>query len=417
MSAVRPGILVALALTLAPACGHKGPPLPPRRRTPPALSDFRLAQRGAALEISCTAPRASVEGVAFDRVGVELLWGEGWVDLEEKGHRRVVRADPGGRVVETLPLPPPGTLVRAAGRARVGRDEGQRSLILTLETHEPLAPPSDLTARLRPEGVDLSWQGVTPEKIPPPDLGPVGPMRRPFAPGFASRGKRAAPRSEPVPDTASGGTEEKPAARSGMSGAAAPGEPATVTDEPRAGAAGEANRAEEDVTLTSHLPRSHGFSVYRRLESGTYGAPLNDEPLEGRLFTDVHAPLDTTVCYAIRAVGSVEPLIESAASNEVCLEVRDIAPPSPPSGLAVVPREGGLEVVWSPSPEPDVAGYRIYRAIGEGEAERVGEVPAETTVWLDPTAEAGVLYGYTVSAFDQVGNESPPSGSAQGRGP
>jgi hypothetical protein len=119
----------------------------------------------------------------------------------------------------------------------------------------------------------------------------------------------------------------------------------------------------------------------------------------------------------IRAVGSTEPVIESAPSNEVCLDVRDIAPPPPPSGLAVVPREGGLEVVWSPSSEADLGGYRIYRAAGGGEPERVGEVPAGTTVWLDTETETRVLYRYTVTAFDQAGNEGPPSGAAQGRGP
>jgi hypothetical protein len=421
MSAARPGIIVALALTLVPACGHKGPPLPPRRRTPPALSDFRLAQRGAALEISCTAPRASVEGVAFDRVNVELFWGEGWVDLEEKGRRRVVRTEPGARVVETVPLPPPGTLVRAAGRATVGRDKGQRSLILTLETHEPLSPPSDLTARLRLKGVGLSWRGVRPEKIPPLVLGLVGSMRRFFVSGCGAGGSEERAGDEPPSPVAAsreaGKKPTRPGAESGLSGAEAPDEAARVAGERRAGAAGEGAHAGEDVTLTSHLPRANGFRVYRRLQSSTYGAPLNDEPLERRLFTDEHAPLGTTVCYAIRAVGSVEPLIESAPSKEVCLEVRDITPPSPPSGLAVVPRETGLEVVWSPSPEGDVAGYRIYRATGEGEAESVGEVPADTTVWLDPSPESGVLYSYTVSAFDKAGNVSPPSGAAQGRGP
>jgi hypothetical protein len=426
MSALRPGILLALTLTLVPACGHKGPPLPPRRRTPPALSNFRLAQRGAALEISCTAPSASVEGVAFDQVGIELLWGEGWVDLEEKGRRRVVRADPGARVVETVPLPPPGTLVRAAGRATVGRDKGQRSLILALETHEPLSPPSDLTARLRTKGVGLSWRGVRPEKIPPPDLGPAGPTRPAFAPGLRSgRRETRARGGPPARDAASEGAEEASAEQGverEMSEAGGPDATAAQADERSPSrSAGEAASPEEegteDLTLTSPLPRSHGFRVYRRVQSSTYGAPLNDEPLERRLFTDEHPPLDTTACYTVRAVGSVEPLIESAPSNEVCLEVRDITPPPPPSGLAVIPREGGLEVVWSPSSERDVAGYRIYRATGEGEAESVGEVPADITVWLDPTPESGVLYSYTVSAFDQAGNESPPSGAAQGRGP
>ena len=425
MPMVRPAIPLALALTLAPACGHKGPPLAPRLRTPPALSEFRLAQRGTALEISCTAPGASVGGVLFDHVDVELFWGEGWIDLEKKGQRRTLRAEPGARVVETVPLPAPGTLVRAAGRAAAGRDKGQRSLILALETHEPLSPPNDLAVRLRAKGVTLSWRGVRPEKIPPPDLGPVGGLRRPFAEGPAF-GTGAPPRESDAPegppsDAAPEEADERPGEPGGEGGE---GEPASATDEaPPGEATGEDVGLDEDAAEDDSapsvlpLPRSHGFRVYRRLQSSPFRAPLNVEPLERRLFTDTAAPLGATVCYLIRAVGSVEPLIESAPSNEVCLDVRDIAPPSPPSGLAVVPRDGGLEVVWSPSSESDLGGYRIYRTIGEGEVERVGEVPAGTTAWLDTAPQAGVLYRYTVTAFDQAGNEGPPSGSARGRGP
>jgi predicted small lipoprotein YifL len=424
MAMVRPATLLALALTLAPACGHKGPPLPPRRRTPPTLSEFRLAQRGEALEISCTAPTASVEGVLFDRVDIELFWGEGWVDVEKKGQQRSLRAEPGARVVETVPLPPPGTLVRAAGRATVGRDKGQRSLILALETHEPLSPPVDLSARLRASGVTLSWRGIRPEKLPPPDLGPVGGFRRPFA-RDPSSAPGTPPREgvdSPAPDAASERTPGKRGEAPGEGGGRAAG--VTPSDEPAPDETiGDAVSADEDAAEgdpavpAQPLPRRHGFRVYRRLPPGTYRAPLNPEPQERRLFTDVDAPLGATVCYVIRAVGSVEPLIESAPSNEVCLDVRDIVPPAPPSGLAVVPRGGGLEVVWSPSSDNDLGGYRIYRAAGAGEAEKVGEVPAGTTVWLDTAPQPGVLHRYTVTAFDQAGNEGPPSGAAQGRGP
>jgi len=405
--------LLALALTLSPACGHKGPPLPPRLHTPPTLVDFRLAQRGDALEMSCSVPRASVDGLAFERIDIELFWGEGWVDLEKEGQRRKLRVEPGSRVVETMPLPDPGTLVRAAGRAVAGRDKGQRSLILALETHEPLAPPHDLMARLRTNGVGLNWEGPCPEKLPPPDLGTLG-GRRPFsmdppssddpdAPeGTAPAIESAEPEAPAEPEATPAPTDEPPAAEGGAH-----------AEDP----ASEEGSDEDDTAAEAPKARSHGFRVYRRLASLPYGVPLNYEPQEKRLFTDTEAPLGASVCYAIRAVGSTEPLVESAVSNEVCLDVLDISPPGPPTGLAVVPRDGGLEVVWSPSSESDLGGYRIYRALGAAAPARVGEVPAGTTAWLDQTPKSGVLYRYRVTAFDSVGNEGLPSGTAQGRGP
>src|SRR5207344_272657 len=98
------------------ACGHRGPPLAPLRHTPPSLQEFRLAQRGGALEVSVLAPAASVDGIAYESLALEVLFVEGQKDLEKAGTRRQVLAQPRQRVVETLPLPAPGTVARAAVR-------------------------------------------------------------------------------------------------------------------------------------------------------------------------------------------------------------------------------------------------------------------------------------------------------------
>jgi hypothetical protein len=122
--------------------------------------------------------------------------------------------------------------------------------------------------------------------------------------------------------------------------------------------------------------------------------------------SDTLAPTGTTACYVVRAVASIQPLVESAASNEACVEVRDVAPPAAPAGLAVLPRDGGLEVLWSPSAEADLAVYRVYRAAEGGAPERIAEVGPGRAAWLDESARRGVAYGYSVTAVDQAGNES-----------
>ncbi len=407
MNRARSLALLTLVAALAPACGHRGPPVPPLRHTPPMLGLFRLAQRGDVLEVSCTAPRASVDGVAFDSVDIEIFWGEGLVDLEKEGSRRTVQALPGTSIVETLPLPAPGTLVRAAARAVVGRNEGQRTLILALEAQPPLTPPDELSALLLEKGVALSWQGPLPEPVAPPDLGPAGGAPLPFSDFF----------SQERPDREAVGEElqESPGERPRE----APGKARPVGDEAPGvrgrSPLGRSAPAEEGMPPDELLLRTHGFRVYRRAPSGTFGTPLNREPLEERELTDRMAPVGATACYVVRAAASVEPLIESAPSNEVCLEVRDITPPAPPTGLAVVPREGGLDVVWSPPPALDVGGYRIYRAAGGEDAVVVAEVKAGETTWHDARVDAGVLYRYTITALDRAGNESPPSGSVEGR--
>ena len=115
----------------------------------------------------------------------------------------------------------------------------------------------------------------------------------------------------------------------------------------------------------------------------------------------------------MRAVASTEPLIESAPSNEACLERRDITPPGAPVGLAVLPRQGGLELLWSPSPEEDLAGYRVYRAAEGSAPQRLAELAPSKAAYLDESAVKGVVYHYTLTAFDQAGNESPPSDAVE----
>jgi hypothetical protein len=239
-------------------------------------------------------------------------------------------------------------------------------------------------------GVALSWQGPVPDPVAAPDLGLAGPL--PFSTFLSGE-----PTDEEEPETEAGRTEPTSSATAAQAAGAPP---------------------EEDTgppTELEMVERSHGFRVYRRARSEAFGPPLNQEPLEGHELEDQRAPVGRTACYVVRAVASVDPLIESAPSNEMCLEVRDIAPPSPPTGLAVVPREGGLEVVWSPSSARDVAGYRIYRATGSGDAVMVAEVEASATAWRDAQVDARVLYRYTITALDQAGTEGPPSNAAEGR--
>ena len=62
-----PGTLLTTALVAASlACGHRGDPLPPLRHTPPGLAEFRLAQRGDALEVTLLTPSAYLLFVVTD---------------------------------------------------------------------------------------------------------------------------------------------------------------------------------------------------------------------------------------------------------------------------------------------------------------------------------------------------------------
>jgi hypothetical protein len=170
----------------------------------------------------------------------------------------------------------------------------------------------------------------------------------------------------------------------------------------------------EGVKATTVEVRKAGFFVYRRVGTESYRLPTGPQPLADRRSTDAAAPEGGKACYVVRAVASVDPLVESAPSNEACVDVRDIEPPAAPSGLAVLPRDKGLEVLWTPSVEADLAGYGVYREAKGEPRHKLADVEAGRSSWLDESASRGMDYRYTVTAVDRAGNESPEAPLVEG---
>jgi hypothetical protein len=366
--------LLALgSLSLVVACGKRGDPRPPLRKTPQPLASFRIAQRADRLEISGIAPRLSTEGVALKPLTVEILRADGEGDFLKLARKRSFAVQPGEPFTEPDTLPAAGTTVRIAARAVASGKPSAMTGILTLPVQAPPTAPFELVATLSEGGVQLKWSGKRPNPLP----APVSPP----------------PVTPPSPSPTQ----------------AAPPPPPTATTPP-AGAPTTATPPELP------LPKS-GFWVYRRAKADRYDRPLFAEPTSDKSALDSSATAGQEWCYVVRAVVSAEPLIESASSNEACLTARDIAPPTVPSGLTLLAAQGALELRWSSSPEADLALYRVYRAGPNGAAEKIAEVPAGTAVFLDTTAARGTAYRYTITAVDGAGNESAHSAPLLGNLP
>jgi len=134
-------------------------------------------------------------------------------------------------------------------------------------------------------------------------------------------------------------------------------------------------------------------------------------------YLDVQIEWGKTYVYTVRSVaqyGAQE--IESGESRSVQVTPKDIFPPAPPLELVGVfvpaAREtpAAVELSWAISPEPDAAGYYVYRA-GEGEekAQRVTGTLLPTPSFRDTSLTPGATYRYEVTAVDRSGNESQPS--------
>lgn len=122
-------------------------------------------------------------------------------------------------------------------------------------------------------------------------------------------------------------------------------------------------------------------------------------------FLDSTARFDTAYSYRIEAFST---LSRSGFTAPIGITPIDTFPPSVPAGLSAVPGIGSIEVAWERSPEPDVAGYRLYRATPDLDWRVVGgQTPSAN--YSDRDVASGVRYRYAVSAVDLKGNESPRS--------
>ena len=79
-------------------------------------------------------------------------------------------------------------------------------------------------------------------------------------------------------------------------------------------------------------------------------------------------------------------------------------PPPPPSGTGT----GTVTVMWTANSEADLKGYRVYVGTQSGVRSQTFDVGNVTSARL--TLPLGSTYWFSVTAYDNTGNESSPSG-------
>lgn len=149
------------------------------------------------------------------------------------------------------------------------------------------------------------------------------------------------------------------------------------------------------------------FRVWRRGEKQTNAVLLGETA--GGEYLDPTAEFGHTYRYSVEAVrseGNVRAASERTAEVEIFPE--DRFPPSAPAGVTAIASTGSIELAWEQNSEPDLAGYRVYRAEGTGEFARIGEIRTAPN-YSDRPVRSGVRYRYAVSSVDKAGNESAQS--------
>jgi len=156
---------------------------------------------------------------------------------------------------------------------------------------------------------------------------------------------------------------------------------------------------------------AHDIAGYRIFRSSTGQAA--SFALQGETATspyrDSQFEFGQTYYYQVRSVsGTPGHLAMSDASPAVKVTPRDIFPPAPPQGLQSIYTAGAVELVWTANPEPDLAGYNVYRLENQT-ALRVNKEILRTPIFRDTTAAPGKTLTYYVTAMDLSGNESKAS--------
>ena len=150
------------------------------------------------------------------------------------------------------------------------------------------------------------------------------------------------------------------------------------------------------------------YRVYRR--TGQPGSFVKIGETGGVVFRDTDFEFGHTYAYKVAALMKVgTETAEGEASPVAEITPRDTFPPAAPTGLSVVYTSQAVELVWTASPEPDLAGYNVYRREGSTPTRKVNQEIVRTPIFRDTSVAEGRQYFYRVTALDLANNESVPS--------
>ncbi len=330
------------------ACGVQGPPQPPRVERPEAVKDLTVSQVGRTFLLTFTLPQLATDGER----------------LTKSIEARLFRA-----------------IYPAGGNAAGG-------------------PPEDVWRVLKPEelaGHARNEKATFPARLSEQEVAQWRDATFAFSLTTLTRGFRR----RPVESEPSNTVRARLLAVSGpvQDLRIIPGEKALeLTWSPPRRSANEAK-----------VPEPSGCRVYRS-RSGEPGSYELLGETASMNYADPDFEFDRPLFYRVRAVfRDGDQVAESEDSAVVPITPRDVYPPGVPAGLSGVYTGQGVELIWTPNLEADLAGYNVYRREPDGAFRKINQDLLITPIFRDASAQAGRSYFYRVTAVDLTGNESAPS--------
>jgi predicted small lipoprotein YifL len=418
---------IATLAVVAGGCGKKGPPLPPFVRIPAAVETIDATRFGDDVYVTLTVPAENVDTSLPANVARVDVYG-----YTGAAAPPLTRWAEFGTLVSSIPVTaPPPTPEGTAPPPVSGPGSPASSAVF---------PGSVITIIDRLDGDELKQgpvpavQPLRPEVVSPAPSRPSGPLRRfyvaiPFNERgqFGPPGKRVDMVLTPLPEPPAGlQVTYDPTAivlswepSGGLLGflfdrPLPPEVPPFDFVEPSSSVAPpDAEAAAPEGPTTYHVYRETSRPMASSEPSPTWRTTrpvaINDTPLAGTTLRDA-IEFGVEHCYTVRAQRGG---VLSTPSSRVCVTPSDTFPPSVPTGLAAVPSDGAINLIWEPNSDSDLGGYLVLRR-GPGDAtlRQLTSTPLTDARYRDAAVESGAQYSYAVVAVDRQTprpNASAPS--------
>ncbi len=161
----------------------------------------------------------------------------------------------------------------------------------------------------------------------------------------------------------------------------------------------------------------YAVELQKRVGEGSWAPVSGLEPASGR-YQDAAVNYEQDYSYRARLCRQAEASsIPGPWSEEKKVRVIDLTPPPPPGHLSAGLAQGGVQLRWeSLEPDPDLAGYRVYRRLsGEEEFTLLNKRLLTVNSFFDPIVlDWETTARYRVTSVDRSprANESQPSPGA-----
>ncbi|TAK10679.1 MAG: fibronectin type III domain-containing protein, partial [Acidobacteria bacterium] len=327
-------LVIAGLIIVAPACGKRGPPLPPLRPAPVAVGDLSVTRRADSVTVRFTPPRTNQDGsepLLLDHIDIYAMtlapdaappFAEA-LRVEANRVARLTPADPAAAMAFTDTVPASASIryyqvVPYANRTRAGA----ASPLVTVPLETTPAPPQDAAVTYDEQTLTLTWTAVA--SAPGYFVYRVGAPTTKDAPLHAARltttkfaqpvvfGERACFVVRSVQGTAPLAVESAPSAEACVTPADTfpPPAPSGLV---ALASPGSINLSWDAVTAADLA----GYLVLRGEGSGDRLQPLMTSPVTGTSFNDDTAKAGVRYFYAVVAVDKAVPANRSKESNRV----------------------------------------------------------------------------------------------------